>query len=194
MSGSATSVFQSPLQLVKPRSCAADWERSSVRSATVCITSSYGRSKTRSAVAKPNTWVLPMKPVPISPMFSLALLRATEMRSVDHERRVDPAGKEVEHILDGRDRHAFPTLGGQAGDVGGQHHLVEGEQRMVGRRRFVIEDSETCSAKAAFAQGHLERCFVHNPAARRIDQDRGTFHRSDLSGADDWPVSLGNVD
>jgi hypothetical protein len=44
----------------------------SVTSATVRSSMSKGRSKTFNAVAKPNTCVLPIKPVPISPARSLA--------------------------------------------------------------------------------------------------------------------------
>src|SRR5919107_4267231 len=117
ISGSATRLRQSPVDLEKPSSRAARAAISGDWSATVCSSTSNGRSKTRCAVAKPNTCVLPMKPVPMRPMRSFGFSAAIEIGSVHDQGRVDALAKEVQHVLHGRDGHALTALGGQRGVV-----------------------------------------------------------------------------
>ena len=54
----------------------------------------------------------------------------------------------------------------------GQHGVGQAEQRVVGRRRFALEDIEGGDADFAVPQGVDQRRFVDQPAARGVDDGR----------------------
>src|SRR5690606_24387940 len=111
ISGSLTMLRQSAVARAKPQPAAARRAASSVTSATVCRVMSWGRSNTFCAVAKPKTWVLPMKPVPIRPRRSLGF---SDMNGVPVDDQVGVyAAVQIAHgILDGGDGHALAAVGG----------------------------------------------------------------------------------
>src|SRR3984957_10566351 len=167
--------LQSDVARAKPNSAAARWAAASVTSATVRSSMSKGRSKTFNAVATPNTCVLPIKPVPISPARSLGLA-LIESPSVYDESRIDTAIQIVNGIPDGADRHPFAALGGQARDMGRQDYAVVGKQARGRPRGFILEDVQARRADHRLvALGHVNRDIVRPAESGAEVRDRLHF-------------------
>src|SRR5581483_2603927 len=84
---------------------------------------------------------------------------------IDDPRRA-LAVERVEDLLGGDAAHVLARLAGHAGGVRARQHIVELEQRMLGRRRFLGPDVETGARDAFFAQSLQQCVLVVDEAAR----------------------------
>ena len=75
---------------------------------------------------------------PTRPQPSVRLHRLQDF-AVHHELGVEHAVARVDHVLGGAHVHPVDGLGGQPGDVRREDGVVQLEQRVVRRRRFLVE-------------------------------------------------------
>ena len=68
------------------------------------------------------------------------------------------------------------------------------EERVVRRRRLVLEDVEPGRGEPALAQRRDQRRLVDHAAARGVDENGGRLHHRELGRADQRPVGLRHVD
>ena len=127
------------------------------------------------------------------PILSCCLGVGIELFFVDDKGRVDGAGKEIEHVLHRRNGHPLGALSRQAGDVRRQDDLIEPEQGVIGKRRFVIEDIETGGRNPSLAQCLQQGRLVNHASARSIDDNCGGFHCREFPGTDRRAGGLGHM-
>ena len=66
-----------------------------------------------------------------------------------------------------------------------EHHVVEGENRIVGIRRLGVENVEPGAGEAPFLQRCRQRLLVDGAAARGVHETGGGLHQGDETGVDD---------
>ena len=79
----------------------------------------------------------------------------------------------------------FDAFGGLVGDVGGEDDLVAGEDWVVWRDGFLVEDVEGGAGEFAVVEGLDEGVGVYEFAASGVDEDGVGLHQGEFSGADD---------
>ena len=80
-------------------------------------------------------------------------------------------------VVDGLGQIAPHGVGGVPGDVRGEHHVGECEQRVVGRNRLDGEHVQAGGGQPAGAQRVDERLLVDDRAAGGVDQHRVGLHQ-----------------
>ena len=73
-------------------------------------------------------------------------------------------------LLGGDTAHVFAGLPGDAGGMRARHHVIELQQRMIGRRRLFCPDVEAGAGDFAGAQRVQQRVLVVNKTARGGDE------------------------
>jgi hypothetical protein len=68
--------------------------------------------------------------------------------------------------------------------MGAEQHVVEAQQRMIGRRRLVLQHVDAGGPQPAAAQGIGQRRLVDQAAASGVDHDRTRLHPPDRRGVD----------
>src|SRR6185503_15354935 len=80
------------------------------------------------------------------------------------------AVEDVEHLLGGDGRHVGARLSCYPGGVRTRDHVVEGEQWVVVRRRFLVPYIKAGAGDATLAQRCRQRPFVMDAAPRGGDE------------------------
>src|SRR6266481_8439170 len=83
----------------------------------------------------------------------------------------------IEDLFGGDPAHVFPRLLGDTRGVGACQHVIELQQRMLWRRRFLGPDIEACAGDALFAHRLEQRGLVVDKAPRRGDEKRMRLHQ-----------------
>src|ERR1700743_10746 len=121
--------------------------------------------------------------------MSTERLRATHTLSVGHleQLRNHPKGRlAARDSLDVVKAVAQPrnvALERRSGEMCREDDVVELEQRVVGRRRLLVEDVEAGAEQIAGTQGRCHRLLVDDGATRGVDDDRRLFYPTELRGA-----------
>src|SRR6516225_10081204 len=103
--------------------------------------------------------------------------------------RIDDAGRALaverhDELLGGDAAHIGARLARHARGVGARDHVVELQQRMVGRRRLLVPHVEAGAGDLFCAQRLGERALVMYEAARRGDEIGVRLHQRELARAD----------
>ncbi len=86
------------------------------------------------------------------------------------------------HNIDGPPQQRHRGLQRAEGGVRGQRHVRQLRQRMIGLQRLGVEHIESGVADVAAGERGDQRGFVHQRAARGIDQDDARLHAGDAFG------------
>ena len=102
------------------------------------------------AARKAWAWLRPMKPLPMRPMRNGFFMGPGspfgEHFLVDDERRIEPAIERGENVLGRGDGKAGRRFAGQAGNVRAEEDAIERKERVIPRRRLLVEDVEAGAA------------------------------------------------
>src|ERR1700729_4511248 len=102
---------------------------------------------------------------------------------VDHARR-PLAVERAKNLLGGNPAHIGSRLPGHARGMRAREHVVELQQRMIQRRRFLGPDVEAGAGYALVPKCFDERALVVDKAASRRDEIRMRLHSREFAGAD----------
>src|SRR6266851_5261138 len=97
----------------------------------------------------------------------------------------------IENLLGGDPAHIFPRFPGHPGRMRARQHVIELQQRMVRRRRFLGPDVETRSSDRFVAQCFKQCAFIMDKAARRGDEIGMRLHSCEFARADHGAALFG---
>ena len=82
-----------------------------------------------------------------------------------------PAAAKTVKVSHRRSQASPQRFLGEPGAVRRQHHLGQGQKRVVLGKGFLVEDVQARAGKGAAPQGPQQGAFVDQPASRRINDD-----------------------
>ncbi len=94
------------------------------------------------------------------------------------------SGKQV---FDCHSRHQRSSLQACAADVRDDQTIGQTEEGIVRRHRLGICDIQSRAADLTRGKRIRERCLIHHPASRSVDQNGAGLHQAELTGADQVP-------
>ncbi|MCX5738171.1 MAG: hypothetical protein NTZ61_06690, partial [Proteobacteria bacterium] len=92
--------------------------------------------------------------------------------------------QEVAHLLGHLDRYVQLRLFGRSAEVRRADHLWMQHQRVILRRRFLLEDVEPRAAHLPALERGVERLLVDDPAARGVDDQQTAPALRECGGAE----------
>src|SRR5688572_9141166 len=107
---------------------------------------------------------------------SSAMRNAQRLRIDEVARRL--AVEHAQHFFGGGDAHARARLARHAGEMRGEDHVVEREQRVSGLEPVMLVDVEHRACQAPFTQSRYQGFLLHDGTAADVDEPSGAFHRS----------------
>src|SRR6266850_784527 len=92
-------------------------------------------------------------------------------------------GQIVLDVLDRAQEPVADDFGGLSGVVRREHHARQGQERVAGLDRLIVEDVEAGAGELVLREGIQERLPLDQRAAAGVDQDRRRLHHRELAPA-----------